>query len=111
MGKQGFWKNEGYVIKPASSSDDVSDGNDWLILMISPDKERAAELRVYMDRSTNYLRASSIYVREDHRRKGIASALYDYAEEVLGKKMRPANECSEDPDDFSDDAAAFWSKR
>lgn len=104
MGQKGDWKKEGYNIKPIRSYDEISDSNDWTILMISPEKERAAELRIYVDRKRNYLRVSSVYVKEDHRRKGIASALYDYAEQIIGKKIKPANE-------VSNDAEIFWKSR
>lgn len=43
-------------------------------------------------------------VNPQHRRKGIASAMYDYAEELHGKPMAPA-------DKHSDYAAAFWKAR
>lgn len=43
-------------------------------------------------------------VHPEHRRKGIASAMYDWAEELGGKPMAPA-------DSHSDYAEAFWKAR
>jgi hypothetical protein len=43
-------------------------------------------------------------VRMDHRRRGIASAMYDYASEIGKAPMAPA-------DSHTDDAAAFWKAR
>lgn len=43
-------------------------------------------------------------VHPDHRRKGIGTALYNYAEELAGKPAAPA-------DEHTDAAAAFWQHR
>lgn len=43
-------------------------------------------------------------VHPDHRRRGIASAMYDYASEIGKAPMAPA-------DQHTDDAAAFWRSR
>ena len=46
----------------------------------------------------------SVEVRPDYRRKGVATEMYNYMEEVTGKKLKPAKKNSED-------AQAFWSDR
>ena len=43
-------------------------------------------------------------VAPDHRRRGVATGMYDFAERLTGKQTAPA-------DSHSDQAAAFWSHR
>lgn len=47
----------------------------------------------------------SVEVSPDHRRKGIATAMYDAGEDIAGRKFVP------DPSGHSSDAAAFWKNR
>ena len=49
--------------------------------------------------------ARNIFVEEPYRRQGVATRLYDFAEQVLGKKMRPS------PYSQSNEAQAFWQDR
>jgi GNAT superfamily N-acetyltransferase len=46
----------------------------------------------------------ALFVDPEHRRQGIATAMYDLAEATCGKQMRPSTEQSED-------GRMFWKKR
>lgn len=52
-------------------------------------------------------------VDEGHRRRGIATAMYDWAEMITGKTMCPSTEGEESSfeDALSADAQAFWEAR
>ena len=54
-----------------------------------------------------------VYVDEGHRRRGIATAMYDWAEALTGKTIEPSTvgEESAFEDVLSADAQAFWEAR
>jgi ribosomal protein S18 acetylase RimI-like enzyme len=55
-------------------------------------------------RKEDQLLAGDVGVKKAHRRTGIATAMYDFAEEVMGAKFRPCTP-------HSVHAAAFWTHR
>ena len=55
-----------------------------------------------VDHGNQYI--GSVEIEPHHRRRGLATRLYNYAEEMTGEKIIP------DPDN-SDDAKAFWRSR
>lgn len=55
-------------------------------------------------RGGDCLLGADVAVQKNHRRTGIATAMYDFAEEVMGARFRP---CAP----HSVHAAAFWSAR
>ncbi len=48
--------------------------------------------------------AYGVNVYPEHRRRGVATAMYDYAEELLGVKLRQSTS-------QTDDGKAFWAHR
>jgi len=55
-------------------------------------------------RKDDSLFGGDVAVRKAHRRRGIATAMYDFAEEVMAAKFRPCTP-------HSAHAAAFWAHR
>ncbi|MBK1902181.1 MULTISPECIES: GNAT family N-acetyltransferase [Burkholderia] len=55
-------------------------------------------------RKNDWLLGGDVAVKKAYRRAGIATAMYDFAEEVMGAKFRPCTP-------HSVHAAAFWSGR
>lgn len=48
---------------------------------------------------------ADVRVSPEHRRRGVATAMYDAGEQIAGQRFVP------DPDGHTDDAAAFWKDR
>jgi GNAT superfamily N-acetyltransferase len=54
--------------------------------------------------------AANVYVKDEYQRRGVATAMYDFAEEITGKEMLPySHQISDEP--MSEDAKKFWKKR
>jgi len=85
-GSKGDWQKEGYKIHhvgdPKSSFD---------VIAVSPKGETIGKVNIgrYETKTKPNLVASNPIVHKDHRRKGIASAMYQYAEKVSGGVMKP----------------------
>jgi hypothetical protein len=54
---------------------------------------------------------AEVSVHSKHRRKGLATAMYNYATELSGKTVHPSDTNYYSTSDISDDAKAFWQKR
>jgi len=67
-------------------------------------EEFAGEFNWGRDPEHNNQYIGSVEIEPDHRRKGLATALYNYAEKLTGEKIIP------DPNN-SKDAKAFWQSR
>lgn len=65
--------------------------------------KRVGQMNITTGRAAPY--ATSTVVDPAARRQGVATALYDAAEKVLGRRLIPS------PLGLSDDAMAFWKKR
>jgi predicted GNAT family acetyltransferase len=51
-------------------------------------------------------------VEKKHRKKGVATAMYDFAEKLTGKSVIPSSLAYEDSEQhLSEDATKFWQKR
>jgi GNAT superfamily N-acetyltransferase len=61
----------------------------------------------------NAIRAAEVDVSKSYRRKGIATAMYDWAEELTGKKIRPSTDFTGETfeEGLSEDAQKFWNAR
>lgn len=94
------------VHEPTSSGQD-------LVIGAFDGSRQVGMLRVY-DLGRGKITASDVEVDSEYRRKGIATAMYVFAEKHTGSKMIPADQAAGpgfDPEDtFSDDAKAFWNQ-
>jgi len=73
--------------------------------------EQVAYLKCYHESGRLY--AFEVSVNSDYRRNGIATKMYDYAQELSGKTIHPHHEnpYNDNPDDVSDEALSFWNYR
>lgn len=108
-GTNGDWKKEGYTIKGIGSPDAVKRGDNWQVNAYDKSGNVVGTLLVYD--LGHAITASDVQVKEAHQRKGLASAMYEYAEKKTGKEMLPADQVSDDPDNMTDDAKEFWKNR
>jgi hypothetical protein len=74
----------------------------WFTVSATKGEELVGYLRVV--RKENWILGGDVAVKRAHRRNGIATAMYDLAEEVMGAEFRPCTP-------HSAHAAAFWSHR
>lgn len=115
MGQNGDWKKEGYKImhspldrKAAHPSDNgYADPSDKFGFRISAIKDGVEVGFALVSWSHEHKGISSheTKIHPEHRRKGLATALYQYAEQLSGKRMYPhhsqtseANELWAQPD-------------
>lgn len=95
-GLKGDWKKEGFVI----GHEPKMDGHIYVYARHPKDPLTVGMLMFHPDDMIP-LRSN---VREEHQRKGIASAMYSYAEKITGKKMNRGTT-------QSDEAKAFWANK
>jgi oligoribonuclease (3'-5' exoribonuclease)/8-oxo-dGTP pyrophosphatase MutT (NUDIX family) len=94
------WKKEGYTIKGIFQ--DNSDPTSLIsVYAYSPSGEVIGSVR--FDNSGVELHPSELEINKEHRRKGLASAMYAYAEKVTGAKVVPG-------EDQSSDAKKLWNQ-
>lgn len=79
-GERGDWRAEGYSIRQTES--DHEDSHRFEMIHPKFGKVGSAEFHKESNEPTG------TYVHPDHQRKGIATALYQYAEKVTGKPIR-----------------------
>ena len=120
-GAKGDWQKEGYKIKNLPYKDFIkkfpkySESNslmphhivsnaDEVHYALSPDKKIIGHLAV--KEHGPYLLPVDSFVKEEHRRKGIANELYSTAELYHGLSLEP----SDNPADQSADAEALWAQ-
>ena len=99
---RGDWEGQGYVISH------VRNGN-W-IKVIATDKngDKVGWVKVFPHEDEHHIIASTLFVKDDHRRKGIATAMYQYAEKEMGMPFHP----KESADSNRTDAGKkFWSQK
>jgi ribosomal protein S18 acetylase RimI-like enzyme len=110
-GKKGDWKNEGYRLEhevhPASTPHSYEE---HYISAYSPAGERVGFVNITASAPIDAERGHERYgtahgtkVHPDHRRKGIANAMYSLFEQKTGMKLRP-------DEDQSEDAKTLWSQ-
>jgi len=106
-------------ISHASDFASVRDGHDWVVEAHDKSGKKVGHVRIYKDSEEHKLRgtisSSDSWVEPSHRRKGIASAMYQHAEKHAGARMKTAAEVAarigNDPEDyFSSDAEKLWSQ-
>lgn len=108
MGSRGNWKNEGYRIRVGEGFDH-RDGTEYVVDVFDSNEEEAAYFK-FNHWFNHPMHGEIIHVMEaevytDHRRKGIATAVYDLMEETLGIKIH------KESDQQSDLAKSFWVSR
>ena len=110
-GQKGDWKKEGYTISHEVYDEHPDYGCPMLIVSAHhPKHGEVADAHIQLGPNEDENRASpenpipmSTNVRSAFRRKGIATAMYEHAERVLGRKIARGSE-------QSDDAKALWSQ-
>ena len=75
------------------------------------EEDQIAYLKCYHESGRLY--SFEVHVNSEYRRKGIATKMYDYAQELSGKTIYPHHEnpYNNDPDGVSDEALLFWRSR
>lgn len=86
----------------------ITEVNDWgkgresvVIHSIHKDLGVVGEAVFAFDRNKLEITPGNTSVKQDHRRKGLATAMYKLAESYAGVKLTPSK-------DQSDDAKIFW---
>lgn len=97
------WKKEGYKIEHTdipSKSGDFGKGG-YILRALAPDGTEVGSAEIHVqDKKTLFPR--DISVDPEHQRKGLASAMYNYAEKISKKEIRPSG-------DQTRDAQGMWS--
>lgn len=112
MGKQGDWKQEGYNLKLEDNQDGF-----FRVVCVSSDGELvghanfkfATEMNGWVEivPDKTHLEVCTVEIKEDHRRKGLATAMYDLIEEYTGATvLNGIGTISQ-----TDDAKEFWKNR
>lgn len=104
MGLKGDWKKEGYTLH-IGEPESITPGDDTdltdVVIARHPDGREVGRLNLArMAGGTAYPRLME--VSEHHRRKGLGSAMYSFAEKHWNTKMVPGNR--------SEDAKALWNQ-
>lgn len=68
---------------------------------LNENNEKIAEATFAWNKELNEIKVGNVLVSAEHRRKGIATAMYQLAEEYSGLVLLPSH-------DQSDDAKKFW---
>lgn len=79
---------EGYVI---SHFDEEHESGRPMTIVVAHDSNGEAVGSADLLHTGDSLTANNVEVEPKHRRKGIASAMYSYAEKLTGKRIRPHN--------------------
>lgn len=101
-GARGNWKKEGYKLKMNS---DVNYYGTPVMHIQAVHPKHGIVGESFIENRGDHLFPHETEVHEDHRRKGLASAMYDLAERHTGSQLQPSIH------DQSDDAKALWENR
>lgn len=108
MGKNGNWKEENYVIK-ISDGFTHREGTEYVVDVYDANGEECAYFKfnhwLNHPHHGEIIHVMEAEVMKEHRRKGIATAVYDLIEETLGIKIH------HEPDQQTDLAKVFWKNR
>lgn len=111
-GAKGDWKKEGYKIKHKLikhknlSEHDQRIFDDKLeISAYDRNGTKVGHLGLDPEEFKNKIMPRGVFVEDAHQRKGIASAMYDYAEKITGKKIVPQKGHQ------SPESLKFWENR
>lgn len=112
-GIYGDWKNEGYAIShtiehnPKVNPENPWDDHDHTIRVFAHDKNGnlVGKAPFLFHPRHQTLMPAGTRVDEAHRRKGLASAMYSYAENIMGKPV-----VDENPGGRTKDAEALWAQ-
>jgi len=102
-----FYKMEGY---PDGGHVNVKT-NDFILRAFSAGKIVGEIVVIHSGRKIS---AYSAHVEESYRRRGVATALYDKAEEITGKEIVPYPYSTDHlsfEDDITEEAQKFWVNR
>jgi GNAT superfamily N-acetyltransferase len=110
-GKHGDWEREGYTLHHTGFTDD----KDRTVAAHAPDGSRVGEALIDWHPDGNHIFASFVRVDKDHRRKGLATAMYRLAEGLTGAKMIPSSEIPREQKEgvvgsLSAQGKALWSQ-
>jgi GNAT superfamily N-acetyltransferase/oligoribonuclease (3'-5' exoribonuclease) len=106
-GAKGDWEKEGYKIKGKGEPfKAMRGGGNWEVNAFDKKGKLVGTLLVY--NLGHEITSSDVKVDKAHRRKGLASAMYEYAEEETGMTMVPADQVSDDEDNMTEDAKKLW---
>lgn len=111
-GQNGNWKEAGFKLTHTadnkSNSGPVDPKNqNFMVLMVDSQGNEIGSVQVWRS-GKNKIYSNGTYVEPEHRRKGIASAMYRYAEKISGKKFVPSESVTKDPESMSGDARRLW---
>ena len=110
-GQRGDWKSEGYKISHSSQDDrpDHKDpkSNSFFVDAHDSSGNRAGRA-LFIHHTDGGIFPASSKVESDHQRKGLASAMYEHAEKVSGKVLRP--ESGTLGEGQTNSAVALWSQ-
>jgi len=102
-GANGDWQKEGYTISHAPH------GNSWKIAAFDKEGNKIGGLHVFESEGGGELTANHAGVSEAHRRKGIASGMYQYAEKITGMKF-DEHSTEDEGRARTPDGKALWSQ-
>jgi ADP-ribose pyrophosphatase YjhB (NUDIX family)/predicted GNAT family acetyltransferase len=91
-GEKGDWKSEGYTLSHEHYKDEHDGHNKVVVRAHTKTGKLAGEAHVHNDEQ-NHILPHITEVKAAHRRKGLASAMYQHAEHVTGKRViRPEHD-------------------
>lgn len=95
------WKNKGYLIA-ISECNDWGSGRESIVVVAKHPEFGVVGTAVFAyNKNIPEIKPGNTIINEDHRRLGLATAMYNFVEDYVGLKLKPA-------DDQSDDAKLFW---
>jgi GNAT superfamily N-acetyltransferase len=86
-GIYGDWKKEGYQIRHAMEDSPVFTGT--RIYATDKNNKEIGFARIIPFK--NHIESQDTYIHEEHQRKGLASAMYQHAEEIFKKPIKPSS--------------------
>lgn len=84
-GLKGDWEKEGYTIRHQNLDD-----NHLYVSAHDKDGTEVGSAKIINPDNNRYIHSDDTKTHIDHQRKGLATAMYQHAEKVTGKKMRPS---------------------
>jgi hypothetical protein len=118
QGSRGDWQTEGYRFEETKSvpnmvgrkGDKILDGITHTIKAIAPDGTEAGSFEFYENKlggATGLIGINGAYVKEPHKRKGLASAAYQMIEQQTGGVLDPQEQVK---DAQTEDAKGLWAQ-